>query len=299
MTMIEHYKSGFSRCRRAWKGILIIWILTLFLVSILALPLRAGINSVLGRSMVTELFNNGINIDVLTDFDKSLGTIISSFASGLSVVLLLGFIMNAFLSAGIFSLLRTGEKPSSSLFFAGGASNFLSFLIITFISSAIIILLIILFFGVPLIIISAAGSPQEGAVFKTGRILALLVVLIIPVFVLVADNSRAWQVSNARKAGFRSIGKGFSLTFSNFFFSYFFMVILLAVQILFGLLFFKILSGSHPVTGGGVFLLFIISQVLFIFKILLKTWRYGSISSLVESRLVKREKDMSKPNYEI
>ncbi len=298
MTMIDHFKSGFSRCIRSWKGILIIWMLTLFLVSILALPLRAGINSVLGKSMVTELFNNGINIDVLTDFDKSLGTILSSLTSGLSVILILGFIMNAFLSGGIFSLLRTREKPSASVFFAGGATNFLSFLIITFISSVIIVLLVILLFGVPLIIMSAAGQPQEGAVFKTGRILALLVVLIIPVFVLIADNARAWQVSNAGKAGFHSIGKGFSLTFSNFFFSYFFMVILLAVQILFSLLFFKILSGSHPVSGGGVFLLFIISQVLFVFKILLKTWRYGSISSLVESRVIQR-KDMAKPNYEI
>jgi len=150
-----------------------------------------------------------------------------------------------------------------------------------------------------MIIMSAAGPPHEGTAFKTGHILALLVVLIIPVFVLMADYARAWQVSDVKKAGFRSISKGFSLTFSNFFFSYFFMVILLAVQILFGLLFFKILSGSHPVTGGGVFLLFIISQVLFIFKILLKTWRYGSISSLVESRVIKQAKDMTKPNYEI
>lgn len=299
MSMIDHYKSGFLRCIRAWKGILIIWVLTLLLVSIIVLPLRAGINSVLGKSMVTELFNNGINIDVLTDFDKSLGTILSSLTSGLSVVLLLGFIMNAFLSGGIFSLLRTGEKSSASIFFTGGASNFFSFFIITLISSVIIILLIILLFGVPLIIMSAAGPPQEGVVFKTGLILAMLVVLIIPVFVLIADNARAWQVSDLGKAGFRSFGKGFSLTFSNFFFSYFLIVILLAVQILFGLLFFKILSGSHPVTGGGVFLLFIISQVLFIFKILLKTWRYGSISSLVESRVIKQETDTSKPNYKI
>lgn len=37
-----------------------------------------------------------------------------------------------------------------------------------------------------------------------------------------------------------------------------------------------------PVTGGGVVLLFILSQLLFFIKILLKGWRYGSVTMLME-----------------
>lgn len=37
-----------------------------------------------------------------------------------------------------------------------------------------------------------------------------------------------------------------------------------------------------PVTGGGVVLLFILSQLLFFIKILLKGWRYGSVTKLME-----------------
>lgn len=54
------------------------------------------------------------------------------------------------------------------------------------------------------------------------------------------------------------------------------------IQILYGWLVLNIISGIKPVTGGGVFLLFILSQLLFIIKILLKGWRYGSITKLME-----------------
>ena len=299
MSMIDHFKSGVTRSIRSWKGILIIWLMTLLLVSTLALPLRAGINNVLGNSMITELFSYGINIDVLADFSSNLGTIFSFFRSGFFFILLIGIIMNAFLSGGIFTLLRTGAKPSSSLFFAGGASNFWSFLIITLFNLIIIILLIILIVAIPLSIISTDRSQEEGTVYQTGRLLALITILIIPVFVLVADYARAWQVSEVKKAGFSSVGTGFKLTFTNFFFSYFFMVLILAIQIILGWLVIKVLSGAHPVTGAGVFLLFIISQSLFILKIFVKTWRYGNISSLFESGTHVKRKDITESHYEI
>jgi len=43
-----------------------------------------------------------------------------------------------------------------------------------------------------------------------------------------------------------------------------------------------LLAGIKPVTEGGIILLFIISQILFCIKILLKTWRYGSVTRLME-----------------
>jgi hypothetical protein len=58
------------------------------------------------------------------------------------------------------------------------------------------------------------------------------------------------------------------------------MLILIVIQIFFTWEVLKILGGMKPVTGGAVFLMFLLSQLLFIVKILLKTWRYGSVTAM-------------------
>lgn len=60
--------SGAVRSIKSIKGILAIWLTTLFLVSLVAMPLKSSVKSVMGSSMITEKLNEGINIDVLTDF---------------------------------------------------------------------------------------------------------------------------------------------------------------------------------------------------------------------------------------
>ena len=49
----------------------------------------------------------------------------------------------------------------------------------------------------------------------------------------------------------------------------------------------KLISGYTPVTGAGVFLLFIVSQLLIAFKIFLKVVRFGSVTALMEHNLPK------------
>jgi hypothetical protein len=226
----------------------------------------------LGNSMITELLYDGINIDVLTDLGPGLRTLLASFSAGFSFVIFITFIMNAFISGGVFAMLNSEENPTARMFFEGGASNFWSFIIITMICTIIIIVMTILLFFIPLSIMSGAESPQDGFVLKTIRLLALVVIFLIPVIVLVADNARAWQVTRGARAGFRALGNGFRLTFRNFFSSYLMIILLLAVQIFYTWAVFRILSGSSPVTGGGIFLLFIFSQVLFVIRLFLKVW---------------------------
>jgi hypothetical protein len=38
-----------------------------------------------------------------------------------------------------------------------------------------------------------------------------------------------------------------------------------------------------PDTGTGIFLMFLLSQIMFIVKIYLRTWRYGIITSKFEA----------------
>jgi hypothetical protein len=84
-----------------------------------------------------------------------------------------------------------------------------------------------------------------------------------------------------RNVCFKAIGFGFSQTFKTFLSSFPLMIILLVVQLSFGWLVLKILPGIRPATGGGVFHMFLLSQILFFLKIMLKIWRYGSVTVLM------------------
>jgi membrane protein YdbS with pleckstrin-like domain len=60
------------------------------------------------------------------------------------------------------------------------------------------------------------------------------------------------------------------------------MVLLIVAQILLGILILLVLPAWKPLTGGGVFLLLIISQLMLYARLLLKTWRYASVTELME-----------------
>ncbi|MFZ0280669.1 MAG: hypothetical protein WAL29_03415, partial [Bacteroidales bacterium] len=87
---------------------------------------------------------------------------------------------------------------------------------------------------------------------------------------------------NETSSPFAALGFGFSQTFRKFWSSYATMLIIILVQLLFGLIVMYILPSWKPVAGSSVFLLFVISQLCIYARLILKTWRYASITSLME-----------------
>lgn len=114
-----------------------------------------------------------------------------------------------------------------------------------------------------------------------------VLLLSLPVFFLVADYARAWKSANENGSGFKALGEGFSCTFKKFWSSYLMMVLLILTQAALGCVIILILPGWKPVTGGGVFLLLIVSQLLLYIRLYLKTWRYASVTSMMEETTEK------------
>jgi hypothetical protein len=269
------------------KGVLAIWLSTLLLVSLVAIPMKSSINTVLGLSMITEKLKNGINLDILADFGTKLSTIFSAVFSGISLLVLSGFLLNIFFNGGLFTTLRNGEeKYSSAQFFRSAGTRFWSFLLITGIMSIMVLLLLLIIFSIALGIAGPPESAPEGARFKAVIIGGVISVFLLPIFLLVVDYARVWQVTSSKSAGFKAIGIGFRQTFKHFISSYPVMLINMLIQALFGGFVLKFISGFGPQTGIGIFLLFLISQFLFILRISLRVWRYGSVTAMYENHPV-------------
>ena len=274
---------GAQKAVKSWRGILITWFLTLILVSLLAIPLKGVLKAAYGNSMITEKLADGFNTEIFTDLGSALKVIVSFFSTGFMLLMLIGFVLNIFLAGGIFSSLRKNNTLfNSPEFFRSSARNFWSFLIISLITRLIINILSGLIIAVPLIIISLNDSISTRTSIIIASVSGLISIVVLPVMLLVADYSRVWQVSNERPACFKALGFGFSETFSKFWSSYPLMLVILIVQILFIYLVFSIIPGLRPVSGTGIFLLFLLSQILFFIRITLKVWRYGSVTALME-----------------
>jgi len=276
-------KAGLTRSTGSWKGIVIIWFISLVMVSLVALPLKTSLQNALGGSMITEKLREGINIDVFADLAASFTNLASYFSKGLFMLMLAGFLINSFFSGGLFfSLGSENQRFSTVEFFRASSKYFWSFLVISLIMSLIIILSAILIVVVPVLIVSHGKGVSDYIVFGSGVILTSVFIFVLIIILLSSDYARAWQVIQTNNLCFKAIGFGFNQTFKTFFSSYPLMLILLIVQVLYIWLVLSIIPVIKPATFGGIIFLFLFSQFLFIIRILIKTWRYGSVTKMME-----------------
>jgi hypothetical protein len=283
MKIIAAIKWGLTRSLRAWKGIVILWFISLAMVSMIVVPLKASLNSAFGSSMVTEKLIKGINFDVLGDLGKNLHSFGSSLFAGLILLSLLTILVNVFITGGLFDSLKQGTgKVTSENFFSSSAKNFKSFLLVSLILYLLVIFLMILIIVIPVAIAGNSESAPEGVVFLTFAITFPLFMAVAAIIYLVADYARAYQVASSQALPFKAIAFGFSQTFSTFTSSYPLVVIMLFFQILPGWAMIKLTADYTPSTRGGLVLLFAASQLLFLLRIFFKVLRYGSITSLMD-----------------
>jgi hypothetical protein len=283
MKVFKALKAGIMRSVRSWKALLIIWALSLLLVCLVAVPMKNALNTGFGNSSITEKLASGIDIEVFADLGAAFTNIISYFAGGLFMLFITAFLLNSFLSGGLFSLLRADPVSfSTAEFFRISAKKFRAYFAISFIISMFILFLGIVIIIIPLSVIIHSEAFTDGIAFRAGVILSSFFILTLIITIIAADYSRAWLASGDKTGCLSALRFGIRQTFRTFYSCYPMMVILLAFQVLYVWLVLKILGGMKPVTVSGIFFLFIFSQLLFYIKILLKAWRYGSITKLME-----------------
>ncbi len=284
MKIVSSLKSGLKRTFSVRTAVLVTW-LSFFLLSILLFyPLRASLGSAFGSSMITERLADGFDIEVFSDLGNAGKILVTFLVNGVILTFLVAFILNAFLTGGLFGILgKANGKFSAREFFRSAAGNFLPFLGITFIMTLIIGFGVLILSLVPIGISGMSENPGASSHTYIRIAGVVLIFLIMPVFLLVSDYSRAWRASRLDGSCFAALGYGLGRTFKGFWRSYLLMIVLIMLQMLFLFIVFLILPAWSPSTGGGVSLMLIVSQLLLFVRLFLKTWRYGSVTSMMES----------------
>lgn len=283
MKIFKSMTEGSVRALKSWKVILIVWFVTLLMVSLFVLPAKGILKAGFGSSTITELLRSGINIDVFSDLEQYLGSIISYFSSGFFMFLLLGVLLYAFFAGGLFkSVSNKSQVLSIPCFFRASAKYFWYCLGLWFILALIIIFSGLLIIGLPVGLISQAesgpGKMLVPAIIGGGSLFLVWLIILL----LVADYSRAWLISAETPVFFKALGFGFGQTFGHIGKSFLMMLIIMIILLLFGWIVSAIIGTWKPEDGSGVFLLFIVTQILFLLRIFLKVWRYGSVTTLME-----------------
>lgn len=292
MKIINSLGAGFIKVVKAVKGIIITWFCFYFLVLTFVYPLRKSLDFTFGSSMITERLADGFDFEVFADLGNALPSILSFFSTGFMITFFAGFLLNAFLTAGLFgSVKKDSGRFSAPGFFSAGALNFWPFFVISLLITFGIIFLFIIIVLLPVSVAAMAETLPERSIFLVSLVSGIVFLLLIPVILLVADNSRSFKTGHHEVPALKSIGKGFSLTSSDFGRSYLMMLILILSQVVPGIAVILLLPAWKPVTGGGVFLLLIVSQLLFFARLFLKTWRYASVTARMDDILLTNTRE--------
>jgi len=283
MNILPALKSGAQRSGRVWKNMLLIWFVTLIITTAFVSPLKNILYSGFGSSMITEKLRDGIFPEAFTDLGPVYSGIISAFTSGFFSLLLISFVLNAFFTGGLFDCVRIEtSEVSVKEFLKACAKNFWSYCIILILTGLLILSIQMLVSAVPMILIDMESDHIEKIIINTGIIFTGIYVLILPVMLLIADYARAWKAANTGSGALKAFGKGLSLTFEHFRSSWLLMLILLVINALYLWLVISFLSGMTPATGWGVFIFFLLSQIMFMGRIMLKLFRYSCVTCLME-----------------
>jgi hypothetical protein len=190
----------------------------------------------------------------------------------------LSFLLNIFLSGGVFDYLKdTTNKFSFPVFFSASARNFKSFFSIKLLSGLLLsVLLVFIYLFIVLFNLSAS-------LYIKITVLALAIVLFLLYIQILAvtDYARAKRALNPGMKGTKALEMGFKTVFSNILPFFLATAFVSAIQLVVVILAIRGIIAWVPRSGFALFALFVATQLLYLVNVHLKIWRFGTVTDLM------------------
>jgi hypothetical protein len=282
MKLFPLLKRGAVKTACSYKPLITIWVTTLLMILLVAMPLKLGLKIAFSKSFATDRLLDGFDAGLIGDMGPAFGNLLGSATYGGFLLLIAGFLLYTFFAGGLFACYnRTYGSFKVSSFLKSSAHHFVPYLGIGVIMLLMIIVWTLVIIGIPAMITGSASNDP----FKVMTVLKTMTVvwaLGLPLWLLVADHARIWVATTGIRRVFRALGAGFSSLRKSFSVSYLAVLIVFIVNLAFLGMALAFTADSLPEKGFMIFLFFIATQVLFVLRIYLKAWRYATVSVLAQ-----------------
>ncbi|MBE0674062.1 MAG: hypothetical protein IH591_05325 [Bacteroidales bacterium] len=284
MSIFTFYSDGFRKSVRSMRTIVLLWVVSLAGSLLVVAPFERNIGKLLDGSIGPELMYDGFNIDIFADIMHAVLPAMASFSISFFLVTAIIFVVNTFITAGLFRILAGNwKKPyKRNTFLKGADRGFGGFLFVAIATVLIIIILFLLIFVLPMVIAGLAGAGYSLMVVF-GVVLATIMVAVIPLVLLIADYARVLLTNDKYLGPFRAMIDALRLIRKGLFRNWLIMLIILASSAVIGFISVRIVTYSTLRSGMGLFLLLILSQLFVFLRTWIKVIRYGTVTSLYES----------------
>jgi len=279
MNILKAYTSGLKSAGRTWKMTTFIYIITLVLGIIIALPFLGELKRQAGNSMSINNLLAGYDHTVFMEFfTKTVVNLGQFIRQGLWVAILF-IIVSIFLSGGILHIFSDKTYPFTlERFFSGSIKYFLRFLKLSaYMVIFYLVVTMIIFLTILLITagsVSSTGSEKSAFFIVFIGLCFWLVVMIY--FLIIADYTRFAIVRNDTRKVFRTIFQSVKFVSVKFPFTYgLYLMLLVAPVLLFYL--YSLLSNVIGMTSGITILIMFIIQQMFIWsRVFTRVWTFAS-----------------------
>lgn len=279
MKIIPSYFNGFVSAFRTKKLVIIIYLITLSLALIIAIPFGNTIQNKAGNSMAFISLLKDFNYTVYMDFMNQYADAIYPFLSIAMWTGLFYLLFTIFFEGGILVILIRNESNYSLTTFWGASARYFSRFVRLAIYSIIAQVVILLAVYIPVINIlySISDSVESEKILIFIFLSGIIVHLILFVFILVVtDYAKIMMVENRRFKPFKTLFKSLGFVFNHFLSTYFLYLSLLILPVMLFIIYFNLETWLGMSTGIKIFLVFIIQQFVIWCRIFFKIWILGS-----------------------
>lgn len=282
MRLFSVLKKGAVKTAGSYKLLITMWVITLGMILLVAMPLKLGLKIIFSKSFATDRLLDGFDAGLVGDMGTAFNNLLGSATYGGFLLLIAGFLLYTFFAGGLFACYnRSHGSFKVAEFLKSSAHYFVTFLGIGIIMIMIILVWTLVIIGIPAAIAGSA-SKEPLTVMTISKIMTVVWLLGLPLWFLVADRARIWVATTGIRRVFRALGEGFTSLHIRFKVSYPAMLIVFLVNMIFLGMVFAFTAGTLPEKGLLISLFFFATQLLVVLRIYLKAWRYATVSVLAQ-----------------
>ncbi len=285
MKLFKAYSNGFIKAAKLKKMAALIYVITLIMALLLAVPFRTMLGKIAGNTTAINSLVKGFNFSTYSDFLRTAGHALAPFASAAIWFGILYLVFTVFFAGGVLKIL-TGEdkKFSARIFFESCAAFFFRFLRLAFYLLILqLIFAFIIFMPLGAILGIASGTVQNEASLFYTALAGIVIYLFFFLFILtIGDYAKIIIFINDSPKSFKSVWLSVKFVFKHFFSTYFLYLLLLIAPVLMFLIYFFLDSTIGMISGFTILVMFLIQQILVWLRTWIKIWFLGSELSLYE-----------------